>query len=368
MLKKIGTVLLALFITQSLFANDDEIFQTFVEKNQIKIMAYNVQNLFDAQHDEGKNDFEFLPKSDSNKAKCPKGNYYDSCITTSWTQRKVGYKLDTIKIALDKQGDYPDILVLSEVENPRVVQMVADKLGYDDFKMTDSPDARGIDLAVLYKKTHLSLIGFEETVVDGVPYPTRNSSAVHFEIKKAGGGKKEILGVYPAHWPSQGTKASFVRINAGMSMRKLIDKYSKKYARSNYHAIALGDFNTLREESPNPIDVVMLDPSWPNRMYDAEQLAIDDKSDFVPHMPQGTYFYNTNKSWNKFDRIFVSGSLIDKSGVDIDSHSFRIHAHEDVSSRNDVGEKIPYRFNHRAENKKWMGFSDHFAVHVIINL
>ena len=29
----------------------------------MKIMTYNVENLFDTQHDEGKNDFDFLPDS-----------------------------------------------------------------------------------------------------------------------------------------------------------------------------------------------------------------------------------------------------------------------------------------------------------------
>ncbi len=371
MLLRLGfATILTLFCMSGFASPSDQIYKTYVKKDQIKIMSYNVQNLFDSKHDAGKNDYEFLPKSSPEKANCPNGNYYKKCIETSWTQRKIYWKLDQLVTALEAQGDFPDILVLSEVENQNVIKMAVSKLGYDGFKMTESPDNRGIDLAVLYKKDRLRFLEFEEVVVDKLPFNTRNASAVHFEILVGRTKKKEVIGIYPAHWPSQGGGKSNpeLRITAGMKMRQLIDKYSKKYSNENYYAVALGDFNTLESEVPHPIEAVFYDQSWKNRMYSVEELARNQKSKFVPYMPPGTYFYHPMQSWSKFDYIFVSASLTDGQGVDVDAHSFRIHNPELVSVRNDAGEKIPYRYNHNAENKQWLGFSDHYAVHAIINL
>lgn len=361
--------MLLVFSTQVVFAGDESFFKTFVTAKQIKIMAYNVENLFDAAHDRGKNDFEFLPKSSTQKQNCPeKGKYSESCRNTDWTAKKVGWKLDTIATALEEAGDYPDVLALSEVENPAVVGQLAKRLGYDGFVMTNSPDARGIDLAVLYKTTRLKLLEFEEAEVDDAKYATRNASAVHFEVTLGRSSRKNILGVYPAHWPSQGSPDPMVRITAGMTMRRLLDKYATKYKDENYHAVALGDFNCLESENPHPIKKVILDSSWSNRMLDTETLAAAAKNPYMKHFPPGTYYYGRTGEWNKFDRIFLSRNLADGTGLDVKPHTYRVNATSKLSRVLETGLQVPYRFNHAAENKKWLGFSDHYGVHVILEM
>ena len=355
---------------------EDRFYSVNTRSNEIKIMAYNLQNLFDSQHDEGKNDYEFLPKNSKWKKYCnPKirpgvntvmavgfmSNWEKYCFDTDWTAQKVEEKIQRVKVALDLQGHYPDILALSEVENPNVVGQLAKALGYSDFYMTDSPDKRGIDLAVLFMEDKLTAIDYVEVEVEGSMYPTRNASAVHFRLaENLGGG---VLGVYPVHWPSQrGPTAT--RITAAKTVRKLVNAEKRKYRNEEYQAVILGDFNVRDSESPNPIGSVLLDRGWSNQFFTTRELAEDANHSHLHKMPPGTYFYGAKKEWNYFDRILVSKSLKDGKGFDIDARSYRIHAVKELSQENDAGERIPFRYNHRTDKNRWLGYSDHFAVHV----
>ena len=107
----------------------------------MKIMTYNVENLFDTQHDSLKNDKEFLPNSD-----------------LRWTNNRFYEKLHEImQVVVGLGGDELPLLVgLCEVENDFVLKAMTqfdpyDQLGYD-YVHYEGPDARGIDVALLYQK------------------------------------------------------------------------------------------------------------------------------------------------------------------------------------------------------------------------
>lgn len=111
-------------------------FLTFVELN--------CENLFDTEHDTLKNDQEFLPSSDSH-----------------WTRTRYWRKLNHIGqeiIALGedsvRQWHLPDFVIMCEVENDTVMRDLTKrsllrKAKYEYF-ITQSPDERGIDVALLY--------------------------------------------------------------------------------------------------------------------------------------------------------------------------------------------------------------------------
>ena len=106
-----------------------------------RVMFYNVENLFDCQHDTLKNDYEFLPDA-------PKG----------WTQARYHDKLAKIAKVIIATGEenVPDLVGLCEVENDHCLKDLTEnsplrEAGYR-YVITDSPDERGID-AVSY--THL---------------------------------------------------------------------------------------------------------------------------------------------------------------------------------------------------------------------
>ena len=109
-------------------------FFTFVELN--------CENLFDCNHDSLKNDTEFLPD----------GSY-------RWTRTRYWRKLNHIGQAVLACGDgqdgwqLPDMVALCEVENDTVMRDLTRRSllrsARYEYVMTDSPDERGIDVALM---------------------------------------------------------------------------------------------------------------------------------------------------------------------------------------------------------------------------
>lgn len=332
-----------------------------VSKNEIKIMNYNVENLFDAEHDAGKKDYEFLPKNAPEKAECQKETDYNRrryCFNTDWTEAKIEKKLNQIKKVIDAQGPIPDILTLEEVENPKIVGRLAKLLGFDDFRMTNSPDVRGIDNAILFRTEKLTLIDYKEYELKNPIALTRNLSVAHFKLSKELGGG--VLAVYPNHWPSQGTKTTRARLIPAEQLVKIIGDNARKYKGQSYYIVVTGDFNTLAHEKPNPVDEVLI--SKKTGLLDVATLSRNAGNPMHKRMPPASYYYGADNTWNEFDRIIISSNLYDNVGLDVDVNTYRVHAPSFLCKKNDAGEDIPFRFNHNAKNAAWLGFSDHFGV------
>jgi hypothetical protein len=126
------------------------------DSQAFEIMFYNVHNLFDAEHDEGKNDWEHLPLSYPGKREnCLKikvASFRKNCLETDWTDEKVELKLNQLAEAItSNRKDIPDLLGLAEIENEGVVARLAKKLGYEQLWVSNSPDERGIEVALLAK-------------------------------------------------------------------------------------------------------------------------------------------------------------------------------------------------------------------------
>ena len=117
---------------------------TFVELN--------CENLFDCRHDSLKNDTEFLPD----------GAYH-------WTRTRYWQKLDRIGQAIlscgvkEQTWQLPDMVALCEVENDSVLHDLTRRSllrnARYDYVMTNSPDERGIDVALMYSPYSFRLIG-----------------------------------------------------------------------------------------------------------------------------------------------------------------------------------------------------------------
>lgn len=110
-------------------------FLTFVELN--------CENLFDYRHDSLKQDIEFTPDGDR---RWTRSKYWDKLNNTAKSIISCG----------DTDGDWllPDLVALCEVENDSVMHDLTKRsllrnANYE-YIMTDSPDERGIDVALLY--------------------------------------------------------------------------------------------------------------------------------------------------------------------------------------------------------------------------
>jgi hypothetical protein len=112
------------------------------ENSGLRIVSYNVENLFDTKHDTLKNDSSFLPD----------GMYH-------WSYRRYQTKIDRIaKVIVDIAGwETIPLVGLCEVENARCLRNLCYTLRRFNYSYVhyDSPDERGVDVALLYDSTQI---------------------------------------------------------------------------------------------------------------------------------------------------------------------------------------------------------------------
>ena len=116
----------------------------------LSVMFWNVENFFDWRNDStSESDLEFSPAGERH-----------------WTWKRFQAKANTFAKALfwieGETGRLPDIIGLEEVENAFVLRQVLQKTALRklDYKYVhfDSPDRRGIDVALLYRSSRLELL------------------------------------------------------------------------------------------------------------------------------------------------------------------------------------------------------------------
>ena len=119
-------------------------------RDTLSALFWNVENFFDWRNDStSDSDLEFSPAGERH-----------------WTWKRFQAKANTFAKALfwieGETGRLPDIVGLEEVENAFVLRQVLQKTALRklDYKYVhyDSPDRRGIDVALLYRSSRLELI------------------------------------------------------------------------------------------------------------------------------------------------------------------------------------------------------------------
>lgn len=339
---------------------------SFLHAKSIEVMSYNVENLFDTVHEEGKNDWAYLPLSYKGKKEAclkMKSRYRkNECLSTDWTDKHLGLKISQIKEVIFKERKRkPEVLALSEVENKRVISLLAKELGYRDFIISDSPDRRGIDLALLFDSSKdFKLLSQTEHKLEGNYFkkkPTRNILEAKFLIEG-----KHPLYIFVNHWPSLGNP-DFARVEAAKKLKNRIE--SLKKADKNNHFIALGDFNTIpklkKGSREHPFGDIFLKNSimrdLKTEFLNSKKVSSSEKS----KLPKGTYYYHRGKEWNDLDRVFISNSLLDDKGLDIEVESFQIYAPKFILTKAH-GQMVPMGYNHQSQSRKTAGYSDHFPL------
>jgi len=255
----------------------------------VGIMFYNVENMFDIYEDSLKNDKEFLPSG-----------------SRRWTYKRMKQKFTNISRVILNAGGWnlPVIVGLCEVENSFVLNSFLYEtglynLGYR-YVHYESPDERGIDVALIYKKKC-----FE--VIDSQPYMVDLSSFKHFtrDILYVKGVllEKDTLHLLVNHWPSRlgGAIASSPRREiAANTAKKICD--SILFYNVNANIIIMGDFN---EDPDTRIMTEIIDAGKKNDTLKFVNLARHAEG------YQGTIKYQ--HTWSIFDQIIVSQSLLNDS-------------------------------------------------------
>ncbi|MGE5085360.1 MAG: endonuclease/exonuclease/phosphatase family protein [Bacillota bacterium] len=153
-----------------------------IADNEVSVMSFNMENLFDTVKTPGHNDETFLPRymkegDKSLRDACAKENdnsyRLNECLTTNWTPDALDTKLTNIsKVVMDVDGRGPDNLMIMEIESDVVLKQLNDHLKdakYITQVIIDGPDKRGINVAFL---SRWPLVG--KPVLHPIPWKPEN--------------------------------------------------------------------------------------------------------------------------------------------------------------------------------------------------
>ena len=353
MLNKFSLAVLSLMLIGSLPSN----------AKYLELMSYNVENLFDASHDVGHADYEYLPMNHPAKtegcAEITNDYFRGKCFRTDWNERVLDKKISSITDVVYRNGKQtPDILGIVEIENIQVANQLKEKLGYSKAIITSGQDQRGINVALLIRESKYLRYDAHHEIEVSVPEmrkPTRNVLHVRFKIPKG-----KILNVFVNHWPSQ-NNPSIDRLSVASTLYRYINS---KASDPSKHLIAImGDFNVVKSDSPHSINEVLLRDG--SGLVDVEKKFRKNAFHHRRNIPPSSYYYRRGNDWNHLDRIIVSENLFDGKDEEVDLETFDIFAHSKYSKKIN-GNQVPVRFEIKGD--KANGASDHFPVSVKIEL
>jgi len=303
MLKRAGYILLLLSV--------------FLPVYGFRIVSYNVENLFDCAPDSIHDDSEFTPEG-----------------LRHWTPARYYLKRERIARTIANIGGWEGVAIigLCEVENEQCVRdLCRQNLGNLPYAYVhfDSPDVRGIDVAMLYRKDRFRLLqAFPVRVptTDG-ERPTRD---ILYASGTTSGG--DTLHLYVCHLPSRlgGASTTSLRERAKQTIAAHADSLLAEYPQAKI--IVMGDMNSEPQQ-----DI----PHMHNLMISKEQQGL------------GTYKYQG--TWSCIDQFYVSSALADTVQAGIYEAPWLLTADESYT-----GYK-PYRTYNGYQYQR-DGYSDHLPI------
>ncbi len=318
--------------------------------NIYTIAFYNVENLFDTEDDPLTFDDDRTPLGKD-----------------VWTLEKYQDKVKNIskvlsEIGLDNTKTAPAIIGLCEVENLQVLQDLVDHPSLSKFNYQiihyDSPDSRGIDVALLYQST---LFTPEESqsrrlLIYDIEDPSKRVYT-RDQLVVSGRLNGEAINMIVNHWPSRSggeAKSNYKREKAAYLNKQIIDSLYliNPYAK----IISMGDFN---DDPINKSFKKVLKTS-----NDRQKIKIQELFNPMESMAkQGIGSLAYRDAWNLFDQILVSESLLgSRDGLQF--YKAGIFNMPYLITQN--GQFKGYPFRSYDYSGYTGGYSDHFPVYIYL--
>ncbi|MEM7368541.1 MAG: hypothetical protein AAF587_08045 [Bacteroidota bacterium] len=336
-----------LFLTLSLFSckSSDNAQRIKDSAGDLLIAFYNVENLFDTQDQADKIDEDFTPS----------GRY-------KWDETKYQTKLQNLSRVIQSMGSTgPAILGLAEVENRAVLEDLVQmsSLSARNYAIVheESPDMRGIDVALLYDPAEFH---YKSHQAYEILFPTEPDYTSRKVLMIQGKINKEEVYLFVNHWPSRrgGMEVSEVRrLTVARRVRQILEQIRKD--QPNAHLLLMGDFND--DPFNKSLAEVLQAKSSPDRLSpDALYNPL-----YSLHQPDSVGTLTYKGKWNLFDQILISPSLLEAgSRCTYISQSAGIHRPEFMQvGGNGYAKDMPRRAIFRGEFRD-DGFSDHFPVYL----
>ena len=314
--------------------------------NTYTIAFYNVENLYDTIDDVNTFDEDFTPQG---KQKFNGKHYKRKLKNLSQVISEIG------------RSKPPVIMGLAEIENATVLQDLVDtsKLApfHYDFIQFDSPDLRGIDVALLYQIEIFKPI-FQEAIEvkiwdeSGMRIFTRDILYI------SGILDDEEIHIFVNHWPSRrgGEEVSeSKRIKAAYVLKGKIEEIQTEKPEAKI--VVMGDFND------NPTDKGIKEVL--NSKGTMEEVGLEDF--FNPYEKLFKKGFNTLAHWDQlhlFDQLLVSDSFLPIRKNADKLFFLKAEIYNPAYLSNLSGKYRGYPKRSFVNNRFSNGFSDHYPVYI----
>ena len=321
------------------------------KKFKIHTLAfYNLENLFDTINDP----IKFDDYSPIMELKTNRGEAYRRKITNM--ARVIA------EIGKDVTHNTPAILGVCEVENKDVLEDIVNDstLLEKNYGIVhyDSPDSRGIDVALLYQKSLFTPISSSAHELKIYDTQTQKQITTRDQLLVSGKLEGDLIHMIVNHWPSRRggeARSRPKRVAAAQLNKRILDSLQAQdpYAK----VIIMGDLN---DDPTNPSIKNVLKAKRKRKKVDFKGLYNPFEKFYRDGL--GTTAYRDN--WSLFDQIIVSKTLLEK-----DYTSFRYYQ-AGIFNKNYLitpkGKYKGYPFRSWNDSGFSNGFSDHFPVYIYL--
>jgi endonuclease/exonuclease/phosphatase family metal-dependent hydrolase len=272
---------------------------SFAQKAEYEVAAigfYNLENLFDTIPSPNTNDRDFLPQG-----------------RLAWNSEKYWSKQANMAkviglLATDVTPDGVALLGVAEVENRRVLEdlVVQPAIKERNYQIVhyESPDKRGIDVALLYQPKYFKVIGSRPLPVDLIDPKTGFRDFTRDVLYVTGLFQGDTLHVMVCHWPSRRggeTGSVWMREAAAQVCRRAVDSLLARNELAKI--VVMGDLN---DDPTNASLIKVLRAAKSTESMKAGDLY--NPMYALYKSGNGTLAYRD--AWNLFDQIIVSKGLV----------------------------------------------------------
>ena len=329
-----------------------------VYRREVAVAFYNLENLFHPQDDPLTFDDDRTPEG-----------------SDQWTYEKYEAKLANMAKAIAEIGPVtPSIVGLCELENRQVLQdlLKQDALNTVDYGIIhyDSPDLRGVDVGLIYRKSHfkpLRSVSIEVPLYDQKndrPLWTRDQLLVEGDLF----GKRIFILVN--HWPSRSggkQRSEPKRLSAAKVTKRVTDSLLRLDPQNQI--MIMGDFND-NPGDPSIEKIVGSDITRASeRKSKRQKNRAEIQSEFFNPMEKlyalGLGSLAFRDQWFLFDQIIMTKNfMIPDSNLKFQKAS--IHKAHYLKTKS--GRFKGYPFRSMQGSHFTGGYSDHFPVYITLSL
>jgi hypothetical protein len=310
---------------------------------------YNVENLYDTIDSPNTRDSEFTPAGDK-----------------QWNSRKYYEKLGNLARVIHEMGKEitPDgmaVLGVCEIENKAVLEdlVQTEAIRNRNYQIVhyDSPDRRGVDVALLYQPKYFTVTGSKSYTLR---LPSDSTFKTRDQLLVSGELLGEKIHFIVCHWPSRSggeAKSAPLRMAAALLSMHIMDSLRAEDPRAKI--IVMGDLN----DDPKSASIKKGMKSGGNiNKLKSEQLF--NASEEAYNKGIGTLAWRD--AWNLFDQMIMTPALVDPAFKFETLSFYKFKVYNKPYLANKEGSFAGYPFRTYVGNTYQGGFSDHFAVYSIL--